>query len=226
MVLDFIKQEIFLAVDNVVFSIYKWELLVLLVERIKNPSKWSWALPWWFVEDDMTLKQSAYSALERKTQLKHLYLEQLYTFSATDRDPRARVVSTIYMALVHRDNIKPKVSDEAPSVQFFPVKKLPKLAFDHNAVLEYALQRLQYKLEYTNLAQYFLKDSFSLRELQDVYEIVMNDTFDVRNFRKKIHSLHMIRETWELQSNVNHRPAKLYEYIDKEKKVFDVLWVS
>ncbi len=226
MPLDFIKQEIYLAVDNVVFSIYKGELLVLLVERIKNPGKWSRALPWWFVEDDKTLKQSAYNALERKTQIKNVYLEQLYTFSATDRDPRARVVSSIYMAIVHRQNIKPLMTDEAPSVEFFPVKKLPKLAFDHNMVLEYALQRLQYKLEYTNVAQYFLPDLFSLRELQDVYELVMNNEFDVRNFRKKLHSLHMIRQTWELQTNVNHRPAKLYEFVDKEIKVFDVLGVS
>ncbi len=226
MALDFIKQEIYLAVDNVVFTIYKWELLVLLIERLNKPGKWAWAIPWGFVLDSESLKQAAYRELAEETNVKNAYLEQLYTFSAVDRDPRARVVSTIYMAVVQRENIKLKAGTDASDVKFFPLKNLPKLAFDHNTVLEYALKRLQYKLEYTNLAQYFLKESFSLSELQDVYEIVLHTEFDVRNFRKKIHSLHMIRETWELQSNVNHRPAKLYEFIDKEIKIFDILWVK
>lgn len=226
MALAFIQQEIYLAVDNVVFTIYKWELLVLLIERKKAPNKWDRALPWWFVNNDESLKDAAYRELAEETNVKNVYLEQLYTFSAVDRDPRARVVATMYMAIVNHSNIKLKAWTDANDAKFFPVKDLPKLAFDHDKVLQYWLTRLQYKLEYTNVAQYFLPQSFSLRELQNIYEIVMGETFDVRNFRKKLHKLNMVRETWFLQENVTHRPAKLYEFIDKNIKIFDVLGVG
>ena len=186
MALSYIKQEIYLAVDNVVFTIQKWKLLVLLIERINDPAKGSWALPGWFVTNEESLKDAAYRELAEETNVKNVYLEQLYTFSAVDRDPRARVVSTMYMAIVNRNNIKLKAWTDAADVKFFPLDDLPTLAFDHSKVLDYALTRLQYKLEYTNVAQYFLPQAFSLRQLQDVYEIVIWETFDVRNFRKKL----------------------------------------
>lgn len=226
MALEFIKQDIYLAVDNVVFSIIKGELHVLLIQRIHAPGKWQRALPGGFVHNDESLKEAAYRELAEETNVKNLYLEQLYTFSAVDRDPRGRVVSTMYMAIVNHKNISIKAGSDAGDVSFFSIKDLPKLAFDHKFVIDYALQRLQYKLEYTNVAQYFLPAQFTLSDLQEVYQIVFGQEFDVRNFRKKILKLRIVRETGFVEQGVQHRPAKLYEFVDKDIKIVEVVGIQ
>jgi len=108
-----------------------------------------------------------------------------------------------------------KAGSDANDAQFFPINKLPKLAFDHKKIINYAIQRLKWKFEYTNVAQYILPKKFTLSELQNVYEIVMEQTFDVRNFRKKIEKLNIIKETGEKEVGVQNRPAKLYTFVNK-----------
>lgn len=223
---DYVQQDIYIAVDSVVFTIYKWTLQILLIEIKNDPNRGLWAIPWWFVKDGETLKEAAYRELLEETNVKNVYLEQLYTFSGIERDPRWRVISTIYMALVNHSNISLKAWTDAADVKFFSLNNLPSLAFDHKEVVSYALKRLRYKLEYTNVAQYFLPQTFSLTELQNLYETVLGKEFDVRNFRKKLNKLNMVRATWYYQENVTHRPAKLYEFVDKDVKIFDVLWVN
>jgi 8-oxo-dGTP diphosphatase len=192
-----------------------------LVSRPIEPFKDLWTLPGWFVLESETLEEAAYRKLEEKTSVKNIYLEQLYTFSDVKRDPRWRVISTAYMAIVARENLL--VKSWTWDIKFFPVNALPKLWFDHKNVIEYAIKRLKRKLEYTNLAQYILPEKFTLTQLQNVYKIVMNQDFDVRNFRKKINKLWILQETWEKEIWNKYRPAKLFKFSNKDIEIIDII---
>lgn len=216
-----IKQDILVTVDNVIFTIINEKLQVLLVSRPIEPFKDLWTLPGWFVLESETLEEAAYRKLEEKTSVKNIYLEQLYTFSDVKRDPRWRVISTAYMAIVARENLL--VKSWTWDIKFFPVNALPKLWFDHKNVIEYAIKRLKRKLEYTNLAQYILPEKFTLTQLQNVYKIVMNQNFDVRNFRKKINKLWILQETWEKEIWNKYRPAKLFKFSNKDIEIIDII---
>lgn len=218
-----IKQKILVTVDNVIFTIIKDQLNVLLIKRLVDPFKNQWAIPWGFVLESEDCQTAAYRELEEETSVKNVYLEQLYTFSDPKRDPRGRVVSIAYMALISRENVFLKAGSDASEVKFFPIKSLPKLAFDHKKILEYAIQRIKWKMEYTNVAQYILPSKFTLSELQKIYETVLDKPLDVRNFRKKIDSLNIIKETWEKEIWVQYRPAKLYKFIDKKVKIVEII---
>ncbi len=218
-----IKQKILVTVDNVIFTIIQDQLHVLLIKRNIEPFKNQRSAPWWFVLDNEDCDVAAYRELEEKTNVKNVYLEQLYTFSDPKRDPRGRVISIAYMALVARENIFIKAWSYTSEVKFFPVDSLPKLWFDHKKIIEYAVQRLKWKMEYTNLSQFILPTKFTLSELQKVYETILNKKFDVRNFRKKIDSLHIIKETWEKEIWVQYRPAKLYKFLDKKVKIIEII---
>lgn len=218
-----IKQKILVTVDNVIFTLIQDQLHVLLIKRDIDPFKNQRSIPWWFVLDNEDCDTAAYRELEEKTNVKNVYLEQLYTFSDPRRDPRWRVITVAYMALVARENIFIKAWSYTSEVKFFPIASLPKMGFDHKKVIEYAIQRLKWKMEYTNLSQFILPAKFTLSELQKVYEIILNKKFDVRNFRKKIDSLHIIKETWEKEIWVQYRPAKLYKFVDKKVKIIEII---
>ncbi len=217
------KQNILVTVDGVIFSIINKKLQVLLIKRLLEPFKDSWALPGGFVLDHEDLETAAYRELEEETNVKDVYLEQLYTFWWPKRDPRWNVVSVTYMAIIPRDKITLKSGTDASDVRFFPIKKLPKLAFDHKTIINYAYQRLKWKLEYTNVAQYLLPSKFKFSDFQNVYEIVLNQKLDVRNFKKKIEKLQIIEDTGEKEVWVNHRPGKLFQFTDKKIKIVDIL---
>ena len=218
-----IKQNILLTVDNVIFSVINNKLQVILIKRLVEPFIDCRAIPGWFVLDDEELDTAAYRELEEETNVKDVYLEQLYTVWTVDRDPRGRVVTIAYMAVVARQNITIKAWSDASEVKFFPIEKLPKVAFDHKEILDYAYLRLKYKLWYTNVAQYFLPSKFKLSDLQNVYEIVYWQKFDTRNFRKKIEKLDIVEETWEMEIWVKHRPWMLYRFKNKDLIISNVM---
>ncbi|MCX6824432.1 MAG: NUDIX domain-containing protein [candidate division SR1 bacterium] len=218
-----IKQHILVTVDNVIFTVIQDRLEVLLVKRDIEPFKNQWSIPGGFVLETEDCEVAAYRELREKTNVKDVYLEQLYTFSDVKRDSRGRVITVAYMALVTRENIVINAGSYTSEAKFFPVNSLPKLGFDHKKIIEYAIQRLQWKMEYTNVSQYILPNKFTLSELQKVYEIVLNKTFDVRNFRKKIDSLHIIKPTGEKEIGVQYRPAKLYKFINKKIDIVEIL---
>ncbi|MFA6255728.1 MAG: NUDIX domain-containing protein [Candidatus Absconditabacterales bacterium] len=218
-----IKQHILVTVDNIVFTITEGSLQILLIKRLIDPFKGEWALPGGFMLKNETLQEAAYRELAEETSIKNVYLEQLYTFSEVQRDPRGRTISCAYMALIARENMALKAGSDASEAKFFDVKKLPKLAFDHKKIVEYAIQRLKRKMEYTNVSQYILPKKFTLRQLQDVYETVLDQTIDVRNFRKKIDKLGLIKATGEKEIGVQYRPAKLYNFVDKNLKIVEIL---
>lgn len=180
-------------------------------------------MPGGFVLENETLQEAAHRKLAEETSVKNVYLEQLYTFSEVKRDPRGRTISCAYIALMSRENITLKAWLDASEAKFFDIKKLPKLAFDHKKIIDYAIQRLKRKMEYTNVAQYILPKKFTLRQLQDVYETILDQQIDVRNFRKKIDKLGLVKETGEKEIGVQYRPAKLYTFVDKNLKIVEIL---
>ena len=220
---NWVEQNILISVDNVIFTIINDKLQVLLVSRPMDPFKWLRALPWGLVWDNETLEETAYKKLEEKTSVKDIYLEQLYTFSDIKRDPRWRTISTAYMSLISRENLALKKTSNWRESKFFWATSLPKLWFDHKKIIEYAVKRLKWKLEYTNIAQYILPEKFTFTQLQNVYEIVLNQKFDVRNFRKKINSLWIIEETWEKEIWNQYRPARLFKFTNRNIEIIDII---
>lgn len=201
-----------IAVDIIIFVINDNELEILLIKRGSKTFKGRWALPGGRVDKDEALKDAAARELEEETGLKNIYLEQLYTFGAPFRDPRGRVISIAYFALI---NQKPKLfpATDAADAQWFVVKKLPRLAFDHEIIISTAVERLRWKLEYTNIVANFLPKYFTLSELQDVYEIILGKKLDKRNFRKKLLSLNLIQSTRKKKQGVTYRPPQLWRFV-------------
>jgi len=201
------------AVDIVVFTIKDDDLKVLLIKRGLPPFKGRWALPGGFVWISESLEEAALRELEEETGVRDVYLEQLYTFGDTKRDPRGRVISVAYYALTDSTKIKPFLTgqEQIQKVLWASVKKLPPLAFDHKDIILYALKRLEYKLEYTAVGLELLPDRFTLTEIQKLYETILGEKLDKRNFRKKMLSLNIIEETGIWKKGL-HRPAMLYRF--------------
>ncbi len=210
-----------IAVDMVIFTVGADDLLVLLVQRRGEPFAGNWAIPGGFVGADESLDGAAARELREETSVEAVYLEQLYTFGEPGRDPRGRVISVAYFALV-RQALDVRGGDDAADARWFPLKALPPLAFDHGAILDYALERVRRKVEYTNIVYSLLPDTFTLTELQRVYEIVLGKDLDKRNFRKKFGSLDLIDPTGESRRDGAHRPAKLYRFRSREPRIMAI----
>lgn len=202
------------TVDVVIFSLVGDDLQVLLVKRKLSPFADMWALPGSFVRIDESLEEAAVRALAQKTGVNDVYTEQLYTFGAPERDPRTRVITVAYFALVPYDAITHEPGADTAETAWFSMFELPELAFDHADILEYALTRLRYKLEYTSVGFQLLPDVFTLTELQKAYETILGENLDKRNFRRKILSADILEETGEKRKEGEGRPAKLYRYRD------------
>jgi 8-oxo-dGTP diphosphatase len=200
------------TVDLVIFTIAEHDLKVLLVRRAQEPFKGKWALPGGFVEMDESLEKAAARELEEEVGVSDVYLEQLYTFGDPGRDPRGRVISVAYFALVDASRQTIRAADDAADAQWHSVFKPPRLAFDHRKILEYAVWRLRNKIEWTTVGYELLPKKFTLSELQRVYEIILQKPVDKRNFRKRILAQGQIRELHESRSDGAHRPAKLYAF--------------
>ena len=155
-----------------------------------------------------------------ETGVKDIYLEQLYTFGSPERDPRARIVTVAYFALIKPRDIGHKKKWDVSDVQWASAYKLPKLAFDHSKIVEYALKRLRWKLEYTTVGFQLLPEKFTLTQVQDIYETILGKKFDKRNFRKKILELGLVKPSREILKDVAHRPARLYTL---SKKIGDII---
>ena len=203
--------------DIVIFTIRQDELKVLLIKRALPPFKGEWALPGGFINLQESLEQGARRELEEETGVSGVYLEQLYTFGQPDRDPRERVITVAYYALIPSDKIEIRAASDAEGVSWFGMQELPKLAFDHPEILQTAYQRLVAKLDYSTIAFQFMPKAFTLTELQQVYELILREPVDKRNFRKRILSLNLIKETGKERKDGAHRPAKLYRVIDRSR---------
>lgn len=205
------------TVDNVIFTFEDKELRVLLVKRKQEPFKGEWALPGGFVEIDESLEDAASRELKEETGIKNAFMEQLQTFGAVDRDPRGRIISVAYFALVKADELDLEAASDAEDVEWYPLNDLPELAFDHHKIIKFALKQLKTKLKYQPIGFELLPERFSLSQLQHLYEAVLERPLDKRNFRKKILNLDVLSED-EKKRSMAKRAATLYKF-DKHKYV-------
>jgi 8-oxo-dGTP diphosphatase len=201
-----------LTVDCVVFGLDEDELKVLLIQRDLEPFAGTWALPGGFVHMEETLDGAARRELEEEAGLRNVYLEQLYTFGAPDRDPRGRVVSVAYYALVNIQDHRVQAATDARSAAWFPAADPPTLAFDHAEILRVARQRLVGKVRYQPIGFELLPKQFTLSQLQRLYETVLEKRLDKRNFRRRVLATGLLEETDEVQTDVAHRAARLYRF--------------
>jgi len=208
------QTDVQVTVDLVIFTIREHRLHVLLIERGSPPFEGRWALPGGFIREGEGLEQAARRELEEETGVRHVYLEQLYTFGDPGRDPRGRVVTVAYYALIAADTSLVASSD-ARAARWWPIAKHPELAFDHDRILAYALERLRNKLEYTTVGFQLLPRRFTLTELQRVYEAILGRPLDKRNFRRKLALLGILKPVKERRRE-RGRPAQLYEFSARE----------
>lgn len=200
------------TVDVVIFTLQERELHVLLVKRKHWPFEGRWAIPGGFVNMNESLELAARRELEEETGIRDIYLEQLYTFGEPKRDPRTRVISVAYIALVSADTQTLRVSEESTDVRWFPVRALPgPLAFDHDTILAAGLDRLRSKLEYTTLAFQLLPEVFSILELKHIYEQILGEELDKGNFYRKIKDSNVLEDTG-LRREGRGRPTTLYRF--------------
>src|SRR5215470_11659923 len=202
--------KLLVTVDIVLFTIRDRQLHLLLIKRLARPFENRYALPGGFVREHESLDAAAIRELREETGVDRVYLEQLYTFGDPKRDPRGRVITVAYYALVSQNQTL-RAGTDAADAQWFPVSDLPPLAFDHRKIAEYAHERLRNKLDYTNVGFELLPKKFTLTELQLVHEAILGQALDKRNFRRKIIQKGIVKPTKEWQQT-GRKPAQLYRF--------------
>lgn len=207
------------TVDLIIFTVKNNDLKILLKKREKWPYEGRWALPGSFIKMDESLEDAAERTLHEKTGMKDVYLEQLYTFGEPNRDPRTRVITIGYFALVNHEEVQ--VDEEG--TQWHSAYDLPELGFDHDEIVEYSIKRLRWKLEYTTAAFSFLPERFTLTDFQNVYETVFDKEFDKRNFRRRLKKKEIVEYTGDKTENVSHRPAKLYKAAKELGEIVEII---
>jgi len=210
------------AVDVVVLTIEGRELRALLVKVKTGPAAGQWAFPGGLVALGESLEEAARRELQEKTGVTDIFLEQLYTFGAVDRNPIRRVVSVAYFALVPYEATRLRTGAKYAGIGWFSIGNLPPLAYDHRQVAETARERLRSKLSYTNIAWSLLPESFTLAELLEVYEVILARSIDRRNFRKKVLSLGLIKPLAGKRRGP-HRPAQIYAFRSRAPFISDIL---
>ena len=200
-----------MTVDIVIFTLREGSLQVLLVKRGVPPFEGQYAIPGGFIRGDESLEEAALRELHEETGMRNVFLEQLYTFGDPKRDPRGRVITVAYYALIASDKLSLVAGADAAEAQWFPASGVPPLAFDHKSILDYALERLRNKLEYTTVGFQLLAEKFTLGELQAVYEAILGRPLDKRNFRRKLALLGILKPLREWR-RTGRKPAQLFRF--------------
>ena len=205
------------SIDNIIFGFDQGDLKILLIERAEEAFIGQMALPGNLVREDENLDNGAARILFDLTGLTDAHLEQLFTFGDINRHPLGRVITVAYYSLIRIKNqkLEPRISF-AKRASWVSISQLPQLPFDHNIIVDKALQRLRGKLRYKPIGFELLPEKFSLHQLQNLYESILQIAVDTRNFRKKILSYDFLVELGEKQKKVSHRAAKLYKF-DKKR---------
>ena len=194
----------------VIFSLYENRLQSLLSKSIEPLGSGQWEIPGSPIKPDLSLEETASTALTRLTNIQEPYLEQLFTYGETNRHPEKQLISVVYFALIPTDSHQNTILIDQ-DIKWSPVSSLPMLVADHHQILQYAVRRLRYKLEYSAVGFELLPDTFTLSELQQTYEIILEETLDKRNFRRRILQAGIIEPTPH-QKGGEGRPARLYRY--------------
>jgi 8-oxo-dGTP diphosphatase len=212
------------TVDAVVFGFDDQDLKILLIQRALAPFAGKWALPGGFVHMEESLEAAVRRELKEETGLGNVFLEQLYTFGDTSRDPRGRVISVTYYGLVKLADHHVLTATDASNAAWFPVADMPPLAFDHERITEAAHKRLQGKVQYQPIGFELLPQKFTLSQLQHLYEVVLERPLDKRNFRKKILGMadgDLLIDTGEIEQDVAHRAARLFSFNQKKYQALE-----
>ena len=204
-------ESLRVTVDIVIFTLRGGSLQVLLVKRGVPPFEGQYAIPGGFIREGESLEEAALRELYEEAGVRNVFLEQLYTFGDPKRDPRGRVITVAYYALIASDKLSLVAGADAAEAQWFPVNDFPPLAFDHRSILDYAIERLRNKLEYTTVGFQLLPEKFTLGELQSVYEAILGRALDKRNFRRKIALLGILKPLREWQ-HTGRKPAQLFRF--------------
>lgn len=206
------------TVDCIIFGFDEGELKILLIERNEEPFKGWFALPGYFVEKTEAIESAAQRILYESTGLRGIYMEQFYTFGALGRHPQGRVITVAYYAMIRLNGQKDlqPVTDFAKQAVWVNVKNIPELAFDHSRIFRKGFEKIRNKISYQPIAFELLPEKFTLTQLQNLYEVILDKKLDKRNFRKKMLSYDILRELDEKQKGVSYRAAKLYKF-DKRK---------
>ncbi len=213
-----------IATDIAIFAVIDGKLQVLMIEMVKPPFTGQWALPGGLIKITETVENAAKRTLLEKTGVQDVYLEQLFTFGEVNRDPFGRVVSVAYFVLISDPTkLKLKAGREYRNIGWKSVDRLPVLAYDHKKIVAVAIERLRSKLSYTNIVYGLLPKEFTLTEFQSLYELILDQQFDKRNFRKKMLSLGLIKKSGRKQSGVANRPANLFSFSSRSPKVVEIL---
>jgi 8-oxo-dGTP diphosphatase len=215
------KQNIKIAVDAIVFGYQNNQLFVLLIQQKFGTETSYWALPGGLVQNQESLHDAVTRELKEETNVEVNYLEQLFTFGDNiNRDPRNRVISVAYFALVDSSKLEIRADSDAEIVQWFAVDKIPNLAFDHNSMIENAINRLKSKLSYQPIGFDLLPKKFLFSDLENLYCTILGKEIDRRNFRKKMLSFGIIEETNQFSPIRTGRPAKLFQFNNIKYQAF------
>jgi len=217
------SQNIKVAVDAAIFSVKNEELVVLLIQMKKKPFQEMWAIPGGLLEEEETSLSAAERILSTQTGVSHVFLEQLMTFDNVDRDPVGRVISIAHYALLPDLPSELKTTEKYNDVRWWPVKKLPPLAYDHKQIVKEARERLAAKIQYTNIVWSLLPKEFTLTQLQQIYEIILDKKLDKRNFRKRFDDLQLIQSTGKKREGLAHRPANLYQFKERKLEYVEII---
>ena len=207
-----------LAVDLVVFGYHEQTLSVLLLNRKEEPFKDQWTLPGAFLQIEETFQQTCSRVLETKLGMDDVFVEQLFSFDDPARDPRGRVISVTYYALVNPHKLEITAGKMANDVKWFNVKKVPALGFDHKEIFNKALQRLKSKILYFPVGFELLDELFTMTELHDLYECILSISIDRRNFRRKILDSEYIINTGHKREGLQNRHPDLYKFNKRLKQ--------
>lgn len=205
--------------DAIVFGYQKPQLYILLIQQRFGVFKDTWSLPGGFVLNEEGLTEAVQRELKEEAGVQVKYLEQLYTFGdQVDRDPRMRVISVAYFALVNPEGMQLQADTDAKDAQWFPINDLPTLAYDHQKIIDKAFARLQAKVQYQPIGFDLLPAEFPFSDLEQLYQTIVRQKIERRNFRKKILKLGLVEETDKIKKIGSGRPAKIYRFNEEKYK--------
>lgn len=209
-----------LSIDCVIFGFKNKSLSILLVKHGQGPTKGQWALPGSWIKYDESIDAAAYRILTAQTAVEKIFLEQFQAFGDTERFPDKRVITVCYYALVNIENFELHAGPSVAEVNWFNIRGIPKMAFDHNKIFDKCFTHLQHKVQHEPIGFNLLPKKFTLLQLQELYEAILDQKLDKPNFRRKLMKMNLLVACNEKQKDVSHRAAALYRF---DKKVYDKL---
>jgi len=201
-----------LSIDNVVFGLGHGELTILLIKHAEGPTRGEWALPGGYIHQEEHMYDAATRLLHDLTGVHDLYLEQLKAFGKVDRFPQERVVTVAYCALVSAEKYRLVAGSTILGTSWFSVNSLPELVYDHRDIIDYGIKHLQHQVCHKPIGFNLLPEKFTLLQLQELYEAILNTKLDKPNFRRKILKMNLLKSCNEKQTGVAHRAAALYKF--------------